>query len=73
MLRKSSGTVLSGALLFALASTASAHPGHGADGGSFQMTHYLTEPFHLGMLFLLATAVVGGWLVTKRRRAIRAE
>lgn len=36
--------------------TAFAHPGHGADGGDFSLTHYLTEPAHL--LFVVPVMLV---------------
>ena len=29
------------------ASVATAHPGHGHDGGAYNFVHYLTEPVHL--------------------------
>ena len=47
---------------FAFASLAHAHPGHGEPGDDFSLTHYLTEPLHLGVgicLFLSAVAVIG--------------
>lgn len=34
-----------------------AHPGHGRDGGSHELTHYFSEPVHLGPVGL---AVLGG-------------
>ncbi len=41
---------------FLCAATAWAHPGHGTPGESETITHYLTEPVHVGagVLFLLA-------------------
>ena len=40
----------------ASAAPAFAHPGHGADGGSHELTHYVTEPVHLAPLGLAALA-----------------
>lgn len=37
---------------------AAAHPGHGRDGGSFSLFHYLTEPLHLAVAAVLLGAVV---------------
>ncbi len=42
-------------------SVASAHPGHGTDGGSHEVGHYLSEPLHVGVLvtvFLLVMAAL---------------
>ena len=39
------------------AGSAFAHPGHGRDGGSHELTHYFSEPEHLGPVGL---AVLGG-------------
>jgi hydrogenase/urease accessory protein HupE len=64
------GAVVLGTLL-GTAGRAFAHPGHGLDGGSFGLLHYVTEPLHLGLglaLALLATASVA---VVRRRRALR--
>ena len=49
-------------------SVAVAHPGHGHDGGSFSLLHYLTEPLHFLQGVLLAAGVVGVALVVMRRR-----
>ena len=54
-----------------LASPALAHPGHGADGGSHEMTHYLTEPVHIAPLVVAALVgvVAAGVVVWYRRKA----
>ena len=51
-------------LLFMPASIASAHPGHGSDGGSHAAFHYLSDPLHLALLasvLLLTLIVVYVW------------
>ncbi len=51
-------------LLFLPASIASAHPGHGSDGGSHAALHYLSDPLHLGLLasvLLLSLIVAYAW------------
>jgi hypothetical protein len=56
--------------LIAMALPASAHPGHGPDGGAYSLAHHLSEPVHVaGILALLV--VVGGcvWLAERRRSA----
>lgn len=47
------------------------HPGHGKDGGSHEMSHYLSEPEHLAPLAIagLVGAVAAGVVVWYRRRA----
>lgn len=46
-----------------------AHPGHGADGGSHELTHYLTEPSHLAPLGLAAlTGIAAAGIVAWVRR-----
>jgi hydrogenase/urease accessory protein HupE len=47
-----------------------AHTGHGADGGSFSLVHYLTEPEHLSVI---AVIVVGVLLVIRKKRKNREE
>ena len=45
----------------AFAVVAHAHPGHGEPGDDFSLTHYATEPMHLGVgvcLFVGAVAVI---------------
>ncbi len=48
------------ALMMCLTSVAMAHPGHGSEGGSLNLLHYLTEPLHfmVGMGFLACLVVV---------------
>jgi hypothetical protein len=57
--------ILTAISIFALCPTVTnAHPGHGWDGGSFNILHYLTEPVHLLVLvggFLVGLGIV--WLV----------
>lgn len=58
----------------AFASTAApalAHPGHGKDGGSHELTHYVTEPAHVAPLGLAALAGVAAaaFVVWYRRKA----
>lgn len=44
-----------------------AHPGHGIDGGSHGVWHYVTEPLHVAVgLGVLALALTG--LALKRRQ-----
>lgn len=53
-----------------LASTASAHPGHGLTGEGDSAVHYLIEPAHawgLGILFA-ASLVVAGVRIARSRR-----
>ncbi len=72
MMRKLWAGLLQAVIAIAVASVASAHPGHGPDGGSFSLAHYWTEPLHgLGVVGLLAAVVAGGWLL-RRRRLTRA-
>jgi hypothetical protein len=54
-----------------LASPAFAHPGHGRDSGSYELTHYLTEPQHLAPVGLAALAGVAAAMLVAwyRRRA----
>jgi len=59
-------------------SIATAHPGHGADGGSDSLWHYLTEPIHLAaglFAFLAMVAIVRlatAWL-WKKEQSSEAE
>ncbi len=72
MMRKLWAGWLPAVIAIAVASVASAHPGHGLDGGSSSVAHYWTEPLHvLGVVGLLAAVVAGGWLL-RRRRLTRA-
>lgn len=59
------------ALAATLAAPALAHPGHGKDGGSHEMTHYLTEPVHVAPLGLAALAGIAAaaFVVWYRRKA----
>jgi hypothetical protein len=46
----------------AFAAVAHAHPGHGEPGDDFSLTHYATEPMHLGVgfcLFFGAVVLIG--------------
>ena len=48
-------------LVFLAESAATAHPGHGANGGDHSPTHYLTESSHLVAGFgLLALVLIVG-------------
>ncbi|HRX82759.1 MAG TPA: hypothetical protein P5307_27020 [Pirellulaceae bacterium] len=48
------------------AAVAQAHPGHGEPGDDFGLTHYLTEPLHIGVgLGLLVAAVCVSRLIWK--------
>ena len=38
---------------------AEAHPGHGTGGGGYALSHYLTDPLHIGVGAALVAAVVG--------------
>jgi hydrogenase/urease accessory protein HupE len=65
--------VLAMSTLLALVVPAGAHPGHGYDGGTYSLTHHLSEPIHVaGILAVLG--VVGGcvWLATRRQRPARS-
>ena len=54
-----------------LTAPALAHPGHGKDGGSHELTHYFTEPEHLAPVGLAALAGVAAaaFVVWYRRKA----
>ena len=56
--------------LLGVASAASAHPGHGLDGGSDSWLHYLSDPFHVAPLALCALTLV---LAARRWREARAR
>jgi hypothetical protein len=43
-----------------------AHPGHGKDGGSYGLLHYLSEPEHMGVGLALIGLVAAGVYLTKR-------
>jgi len=73
MMRKVWTVSLQPVFAIAVASVASAHPGHGPDGGSFSVAHTLTEPLHvLGVVSLLVGVVAGGWLL-RRHHLARAQ
>ncbi len=59
------------ALVVALTSPTFAHPGHGTDGGSHELTHYFTEPEHLAPvgLAVLAGVAAAGFVAWYRRKA----
>lgn len=62
------------AIVATLAQVAQAHPGHGLDGGSFSLTHYLSSPLHwLGMLALTLMAAAGVSLVMRALRRFAAQ
>jgi hypothetical protein len=48
-----------------------AHPGHGRDGGSHELTHYVTEPAHVGpvVLALVAGVAAAVFVIWYRRKA----
>ncbi len=69
MMRIRAASVTTGLVL--LASAAAAHPGHGADGGSYSLLHYLSEPVHIAFAALLAVGVVGGLSALARSRRMR--
>ena len=58
-------------LVLAVTSPALAHPGHGRDGGSHELTHYFTEPEHLApvALAVLAGLASAGLVAWYRRKA----
>jgi hypothetical protein len=57
-------------VLLGVASAASAHPGHGLDGGSESWLHYLSDPLHVAPLALAAVTLV---LAARRWREARAR
>lgn len=59
------------ALTTVLAAPAFAHPGHGKDGGSHEVTHYLTEPMHVAPLAMAAIAGIAAaaFVAWYRRKA----
>ncbi|MDX1648451.1 MAG: hypothetical protein R3263_01230 [Myxococcota bacterium] len=59
------------ASLVALASTAQAHPGHGAGGGSWSLGHLLGDPLHVGFALVVLVGTAG--LLRARRRAGRVR
>lgn len=71
MTRRFLSRVALAALWIAPSTPAFAHPGHGMDGGSHAVTHYLTEPAHLAPLALAAVAGVAaaGFVAWVRRKA----
>ncbi len=48
-----------------------AHPGHGRDGGSHQLLHYVTEPMHIApvTLAMVAGVAAAGIVAWFRKRA----
>lgn len=54
--------VLTAVLVGGAPTIAIGHPGHGANGGSYSLIHYLTEPVHalasLGIILALGTVLV---------------
>jgi hypothetical protein len=52
-------------------SLVSAHPGHGQDGGSYSLAHYLSEPAHFGaglaLIGLIAVGIYGARRHLRRR------
>ncbi len=53
------------------AARASAHRGHGPDGGSESLLHYLTEPLHAAIPVGLAVGVAVAFAASARFRARR--
>jgi hypothetical protein len=45
---------------------ASAHPGHGVDGGSHEVSHYLSEPLHVGLVIVAATSAIVATVAWRR-------
>ena len=45
-----------------------AHPGHGIDGGSHGLMHYLTEPLHVALALGVVAVAVAGRVAHQRRR-----
>ena len=49
-----------------------AHPGHGVDGGSHEITHYATEPEHVlptVVLAIVAVASIAGVMAWAKKRS----
>ena len=58
-------------MVFLAESVATAHPGHGVDGGDHSLTHYITEPSHLVLgfgWFALLSVVCLSWKLLARFR-----
>jgi len=70
MTRPTGLRTLFASLALALTAPAFAHPGHGKDGGSHELTHYFTEPEHLAPVGLAALAGVAAaaFVVWYRRK-----
>jgi hypothetical protein len=57
-----------------VSSPASAHPGHGLAGGSYSLSHYVSEPLHLlGGLVVVAAFAAGAALLRRRRTRARVR
>ncbi len=53
-------------IVFGSSSIVIAHPGHGHNGGSFSLLHYLGEPIHFGVGIALVGIIVAGIYWFKR-------
>jgi hypothetical protein len=58
-------------LLVLLSAPLHAHPGHGTDGGSHSLTHYLFESPHSLPWLLLGVFALGAFHFARRARAGR--
>ncbi|MBK9388235.1 MAG: hypothetical protein IPN34_25735 [Planctomycetes bacterium] len=58
-------------LFVLLAAPLHAHPGHGADGGSHSLQHYLFESPHSLPWLMLGVLVLGALHLARRARAGR--
>lgn len=47
------------ALPLLTASAAGAHPGHGVEGGSWSLVHFLSDPLHLGFALAVVLGLAG--------------
>jgi hypothetical protein len=58
-MQKSIGNTLVSVMAWGLPALVMAHSGHGRDGGSFSLLHYLGEPLHpvIGAILLGAVAI----------------
>ncbi len=55
-----------------IAKGAEAHPGHGTGGGGYALSHYLTDPLHIGIeAAALVAALISVLLWFRRRSAAR--
>ena len=64
-------TALAAFVLFST-SVAHAHPGHGVDGGSWSLVHFLSDPLHVGFAAALLVGL-GALAGVRRRRLLRVR